>query len=86
MQINTDLNEQSREKLEYLKKEYQQSTAEVIQQAIDALYEKAHSQQTDKLKALLESDFVGCAEGSEDLSSDYKQFLAKSWAAKHGLD
>jgi predicted transcriptional regulator len=86
MRINAHLDDQYTEKLEYLKKARRQSTTEVIKQAIDVLYEKTHTQQGDKVKALLESDFIGCAEGPEDLSSNYKHYLAESLTAKHDLD
>jgi len=39
-----------------------------------------------KMKALLMSDFVGCATGPSDLSENYKQVLDAERADKHGLD
>lgn len=35
-------------------------------------------------KALLASDFVGCADGPEDLSSCYKRHLTRALESKHG--
>ena len=40
----------------------------------------------EKLDALLSSDFVGCAEGPEDLAGRYKQYLTRDLENKHGAD
>lgn len=39
-----------------------------------------------KMKALLESDFIGCAEGPEDLSENYKDYLYNGLKEKHGIN
>lgn len=38
----------------------------------------------DKMKALLDSDFIGCGEGPEDLSANYKEYLYEGLKEKHG--
>lgn len=39
-----------------------------------------------RLQQLLQSDFIGCAEGSEDLSTDYKKRLSESLEEKFALN
>lgn len=39
---------------------------------------------SSEIQQLLESDFIGCAEGSADLSTNYKQFLFDDPVEKHG--
>ena len=86
MRINARLENDYAEKLEYLKKQTQLSTTEIVKQAIDLLYRQSKSKTSKKIKALLESDFIGCGEGPEDLSTHYKQYLTESLAKKHDLD
>ena len=85
MRINARLDDDYAKKLEYLKKQNQLSTTEIVKQAIDLLYLKSKARPHEKIKALLESDFIGCSEGPEDLSTNYKQYLSESLAEKHGL-
>jgi len=40
----------------------------------------------DKMKALLESDFIGCAEGPEDLSVNYKEYIYQGLKDKYDID
>lgn len=77
MRINTQLDDDHTEKLEYLRKQHNLSTTEVVKQTIDLLYLHYKPKPSRKIKALLESDFIGCGEGPEDLSTNYKQYLAE---------
>ena len=59
-------------------------TSEVVKQALDLLHKEQYEGQGAKTKALLASDFVGCADGAEDLSSRYKRHLTQALEEKHG--
>jgi hypothetical protein len=78
MRINARLDERSVENLEFIK----QVTGENVTRIIKDLLEERASQLRQKnkpgsnLKALLESDFVGCGEGPEDGSINYKKYFA----------
>jgi hypothetical protein len=86
MRITASLDEDHARKLEQLKRQNRLNTTQVIKQAIDLLYEQTKPSPEVKLKALLESDFIGCAEGSVDLSENYKQYLTEALPEKHGSD
>jgi len=45
-----------------------------------------HQDNHSKIKQLLNSDFIACGEGSEDLSENYKQYLDDSMSKKYDLD
>ena len=85
MRVNARLDENRARKLKQLQSLTHLGTSEIVKQAIDLL----HRQQTEKprasIKALLASDFVGCAEGPRDLSSRYKSYLANDLENKHGV-
>ena len=38
----------------------------------------------EKLDGLTSSDFIGCAEGPQDLADEYKRYIAGDLAGKHG--
>lgn len=88
MKINAELDGQSEKDLLFI----QEQTGETVTRIIkELLAEKAESlrQKTRtgaKMKALLESDFVGCAEGPEDLSENYKDYLYNGLKEKHGIN
>ena len=88
MRINARLDEQSEQNLEYIKQATGESVTQIIKDLLDkrAKELKQNSKAGSKFKALLESDFVGCAEGSEDLSVNYKDYLYQGLKEKHGLD
>ena len=84
MRINARLDDSRGEKLKQLQVSMQLSTSEIVERAIDLLHREQAERSRDKLDALLSSDFVGCAEGPEDLASNYKQYLTQSLEDKHG--
>ena len=59
-------------------------TSEAVKQALALLHKEQYEGQGAKTKALLASDFVGCADGAEDLSSRYKRHLTQALEEKHG--
>ena len=78
MRINARLDERSEENLEYIKQVTGENVTRIIK---DLLEERARqlrqrNKPGAKLKALLDSDFVGCGEGPEDGSTNYKKYFA----------
>lgn len=77
MRINARLDEQSEKDLQFIK----QTTGETVTQIIKTLLEeraerlRKKNRPGDKLKVLLSSDFVGCGEGPEDGSINYKKYI-----------
>ncbi len=86
MRINARLDDARAEKLKQLQSLTRLGVSEIVKRAIDLLYRQQAGRSRDKLDALLASDFVGCAEGPEDLASQYKQYLARDLENKHGAD
>ena len=84
MRINARLDDDRVEKLKQLQSLTRLGVSEIVKRAIDLLYRQQAGRSRDKLDALLASDFVGCAEGPEDLASQYKQYLTRDLENKHG--
>ena len=84
MRINARLDADRVEKLKQLQSLTRLGVSEIVKRAIDLLYRQQAGRSRDKLDALLSSDFVGCAEGPEDLASQYKQYLTRDLESKHG--
>ena len=84
MRINARLDDARAEKLKQLQSLTRLGVSEIVKRAIDLLYRQQAGRSRDKLDALLASDFVGCAEGPEDLASQYKQYLTRDLENKHG--
>ena len=84
MRINARLDDDRSTKLRQLQSSLRIGTSEVVKRALDLLHKEQCEGKGAKTKAMLASDFVGCAEGPEDLSSRYKQHLAQVLEDKHG--
>ena len=84
MRINARLDDDRVEKLKQLQSLTQLSASEIVKRAIDLLYRQQAGRPREKLNALLSSDFVGCAEGPEDLATRYKHYLTRDIENKHG--
>ncbi|MCY4131965.1 MAG: ribbon-helix-helix protein, CopG family [Nitrospira sp.] len=84
MRINARLDDARVEKLKQLKSLTRLGVSEIVKRAIDLLHRQQARRSREKLDALLSSDFVGCAEGPEDLASRYKQYLTQDLEHKHG--
>ena len=78
MRINTGLNDERTEKLKHIQSLTQLSVSEIVNPAIDLWRRQQAERPREKLDALLSSGFVGCAEGPEDLASQYKQYLTRN--------
>jgi hypothetical protein len=88
MRINARLDERSEKNLQFIKEVTGENITRIIK---DLLEERAKqlrqkNKPGSKFKALLESDFVVCAEGPEDLSANYKEYIYQGLKEKHGLD
>ena len=84
MRINARLDDDRAEKLRQLQTSTRLGTSEIVKRAIDLLHRQRTEDSRRKMDDLLSSDFVGCAEGPEDLASDYKRYLTDSLEDKHG--
>ena len=69
MRINARIDEKQVEQLEQIKQREQITTTQVVRRALDLYFQ----QQKTRIDKLLTSDFIGCTEGSADLSDNYKQ-------------
>ena len=76
MRVNARLDAARTAKLRRLQSSLRIGASEVVERALDLLHGEQCQGKGAKTKALLASDFVGCAEGPNDLSSRYKQHLA----------
>ena len=84
MRINARLDDARVEKLKQLQSLTRLGVSEIVKRAIDLLHRQQTGRSRQKLDALLSSDFVGCAEGPEDLAGQYKQYLTRDLENKHG--
>ena len=84
MRINARLDDARAEKLKQLQSLTRLGVSEIVKRAIDLLHRQQAGRSREKLNALLSSDFIGCAEGPEDLASQYKQYLTQDLEDKHG--
>ena len=84
MRINARLDDERAEKLSRLQASTRLGTSEIVRRAIDLLYRQQTERSRNRVDDLLSSDFIGCAEGPEDLASNYKHYLTQSLDDKHG--
>ena len=84
MRVNARLDDERTEKLKQLQSLTGRSASDVLKRALDLLYAQQTSHARDRLDALLSSDFIGCADGPEDLADRYKDYLTRDLNAKHG--
>lgn len=84
MHVNARLDDAQAAKFRQLQSSLRISASEVVRQALDLLHKEQRKGKGTKTRALLASNFVGCAEGPEDLSSRYKQHLTQALEDQHG--
>ena len=83
--IDARLDEEFARQVDHLQKLKQISTSAMVREAIADYYRTVVDEEAQRpLSALETSGFVGCAEGSEDLSSSNKTSLGESLEPKHG--
>lgn len=85
MRITARIDGEYETKLKAIQQKTQWNTTEIIKQALDLLYEKTELSGKEKNRKLLEM-LAGTAEGPEDLSENYKEYLYQGWKEKHGID
>ena len=85
MRINARLDDSYEKKLRAIQQATALSTSEIVKQALDLLYEKTTLTGRQKNQKLIEM-LAGTAEGPEDLSVNYKEYLYQSWKEKHGIE
>lgn len=78
MRVSARLDDARTAKLRQLQSSLRVGASEVVKRALDLLHKEQCEGQGAKTKALLSSDFVGCADGAEDLSSRYKRHLTQA--------
>lgn len=78
MRINARLDEDHRRKLQFLMRSSGSRVSDILNKAIDLLHAHVEQARGRPDKLLTSSGFVGCGEGSEDLSVSYKDELKKS--------
>ncbi len=83
MRIRARLDGERAEKLRQLCGSTQLGIGEIVKRAIDLLHRQQTERSRKKVDDLLSSDFVGCAEGPEDLAGNYKRYLTQSLLGKH---
>lgn len=85
MQITAQLDDSYQARIAAIQQSTHTSLDETIKQAIDLLYEKTAITPKEKNKKLIEM-LAGSAEGPEDLSENYKDYLYQGWKEKHDID
>jgi len=86
MRINARLDQEYINKLEFLKAQEHLTTTEIIKNALGFYYEIKKNDNSNKIQQLLDSDFIACGEGPDDLSENYKDYLTDSMSKKYDLD
>jgi len=84
MRINARLDEQAEKQLAFIRSATRQSITEIIKRSLDLYYQQLNDQKGIGTRKFMHSDFIGCAEGPEDLSADYKRYLSQGWDEKYG--
>jgi hypothetical protein len=80
MQIEIQLDEERAKKLAYIQQQTQQNTVALIDSLIDSAIDQYYQQiqppdVSNPLAKLKKSKFIGCFQGSPDLSTDSKAIL-----------
>jgi len=83
MRINARLDGNTEQQLQYITESTGQSISQVVRDSVSMYY--AHVR-TEPKGLLNFARWIGKGNsGHSDTASNYKQILAESWAAKHGL-
>ena len=80
MKIDTQLDQQSEQDLLFIKQQTDITTTQIIRDllATRAAEIRQKNKQTNKMKLFLKSDFIGCGEGVEDGSINYKNYITNT--------
>jgi hypothetical protein len=88
MRITARIDEEYEKKIKTIQQVTHLNTTEIIKQDLDLLYDKTEKiklTSKEKNQRLLEM-LAGTAEGPEDLSENYKEYLYQGWKEKHDID
>jgi hypothetical protein len=89
MRINARLEDSYEAKFQHVQQQEQKSRTDILKEALDEYFARKlqDNEQTawEKNQRILKM-LAGIAEGPEDLSINYKEYLYKSLKEKHGLD
>lgn len=78
MRVNARLDSDHTNKFQYIRQHTNQGTSEIMKAEIDLYYEKLRQESQKPIQLLQQSELIGCAEGSPDLSVNYKQYLTET--------
>lgn len=84
--VTARIDEQMDFQIEYLKRHLKvQSTTQILTKAVSTLYSSVREEEIQKSPFELFEEFhmIGCFEGEEDLSQNYKKKLSTSLKEKH---
>jgi hypothetical protein len=82
VRINARLDRAASKKLALLKKRTGLTTSEILRAALEQFYARQTQPESSAREILAQTGFVGCAAGTEDLSTSYKRSLGKSLERK----
>jgi predicted transcriptional regulator len=80
--INARIDDELAARIEALSKRTGKSMSAIVKAALDAYYEQVQASGKNPKAALQAAGFIGCAEGDRDLSTGYKDELARRWSKK----
>lgn len=83
MRISARLDEDRSRKLAFLAAATNLGKSAILQQAIDVYYEQMSTARRRPAEILNQAGFVGCGEGTRELSERYKEDLRELVSAKH---
>ena len=86
MRINARLDDSYEEKFIHVQQDEGKNRTDILKAALDQYFAKKLAGQAkpgDKMKQLLRSDFVASFDGVEDLSSNYKEYVAEHLDEKY---
>ena len=81
--INARLDKTLARKVSLVQKRTRRSLSLIVQQSLTRYCDAELGEGGEPLFILKSAGFVGCADGPEDLSSDYKKALTRSLGRKH---
>ncbi len=83
-EINTHIDLETTDKLEYIQQLTNQALSDILRSAIDDYYQKLkHQKVKTSFELLEESGFIGCCSVESDLSANYKEGLSTELEAKY---
>ncbi len=85
MRVNARLDDDRAAKLQELQLKTQKGASDLLKLAIDCLYKEQVESARRKVQRILASEFIGCAQGPEDLAQEHGRYLINDLGGKHGI-